>query len=233
MNMPIHPLASLGRWPADVSVWRLDIATAPDDLARMSSLLDKSERQRAARYRMQADRARFVSTRYALRCLLGERIGMHPAALRFDALARGKPALSGSPDLSFNVSHTGGHALLAISSRRSVGVDIERIDPAFDWRAIVDLVCTAQEKLAIDDASPLQQQRCFLRCWTAKEALVKTLGTGIGDDLTRIGVDPLATGEQRASGPIDGEQAGVAALRAHWLEESDEYVGCVAFGEAA
>lgn len=229
----LRELEGTGRWPRDVALWLVHVATAPDHVAGMSALLDKVERQRAARYRMPADVARFVSTRYALRCLLGKRIGMEPSVLRFNAGPQGKPALPDLPDLSFNVSHAGGHALIAISSHRTVGVDIEQVEPAFDWRPIVDLVCNVHEKQMIAGADPVQQQRLFMRCWTAKEALVKTIGTGIGDGLSEIGVDPLAMGEQRPAPPREGEGQGIAGLRFHWLEEIDGYVGCVAFDDIA
>jgi 4'-phosphopantetheinyl transferase len=230
-GLAIDLLDSRSRWPDDVAVWRLDVATAPDALETMSAWLDEAERTRAARYRQHADRARFVSSRYALRCLLGQCVGRHPADLRFDLGAHGKPSLASHAGWSFNVSHAGMQALIAISAHRNVGVDIESIDPAFDWRPVAEMVCGTREQQAIHAGGPLQQQH-FLRCWTAKEALVKALGTGIGDSLAEIAVDPLGAGVQCASAPAGGEHAAVAGLRLHWLTELVGYVGCVAFGEA-
>ncbi|WP_322029504.1 4'-phosphopantetheinyl transferase family protein [Paraburkholderia sp. J76] len=220
-----------GRWPEDVEVRLIDASASADDLARMQETLDASERQRAGRYRLQADRERFVCTRYALRTVLAGYTGCEPAALRFRQGARGKPFLEDHPGLSFNASHSGGHGLIAVSARRSVGVDIEHVNAGVDWHAIADLVCSAQEQRIIEDARADQRRAHFYRIWTAKEALVKALGLGIGDDLASISVHVAAGSPQRPAVATGSEFAAAAALKYRWIDEVEGHAACVAFGD--
>lgn len=91
---------------------------------------------------------------------------------------RGKPQLS-TGELQFNLSHSGALAAVAVSAEHPVGVDIERLRP-------LEPIALARRFLAPEEADSLvavpkaQQGAAFLRLWTAKEAYVKALGTGIG-----------------------------------------------------
>ncbi|HXZ09401.1 MAG TPA: 4'-phosphopantetheinyl transferase superfamily protein [Paraburkholderia sp.] len=225
------PIRAIGRWPDDVSVWSVSVPSDPDTLLPMARSLDEAEQERASRFRQPADRGRFISARHALRVLLGGRVGEAPQALRFGYGRYGKPTLDGYPDLSFNVSHTGDYALIAMSAERIVGIDIERMDPAFDWQSLADLVCTGDEQHAIARLPSGQQAQSFFRCWTAKEALLKALGLGITEGLRAISVDPSGTGVQTPLVQRGAVAADAATLRFHWLHGMDGYVACIAFGE--
>jgi 4'-phosphopantetheinyl transferase len=67
-------------------------------------------------------------------------------------------------NVPFNISHTGGLALLAISSRGRVGVDAES---------------TALEADEIMSLAPEARLAAFFACWTRKEAFVKAIGKGL------------------------------------------------------
>jgi 4'-phosphopantetheinyl transferase len=90
----------------------------------------------------------------------------------------GKPALHDG-ELKFNLSHTGEVAVLAVTVGHDVGVDIER---ARSWS---DPVRFARRFLAPAEACAVAalpaRERCeaLTRLWTAKEAYVKALGTGL------------------------------------------------------
>src|SRR6202044_936302 len=83
----------------------IDSAEPGEELA----VLDAEERARAARFVRARDRRRFARCRSALREILGGLVGERPQALRFRAVARGKPELDypaladGRPVLRFNV----------------------------------------------------------------------------------------------------------------------------------
>jgi 4'-phosphopantetheinyl transferase len=132
--------------PFEVVVARLD---APVD--ELHSLLNPAERERAARFRFERDRRRYVVARGRLRELIGARLGRRPEALQFDYGRKGKPRLSDRA-LHFNLSHSDDVALYAFSSGCDIGVDIEAIH---------------EEPLA------------FLYRWTRTEALAKALGEGL------------------------------------------------------
>ena len=97
---------------------------------------------------------------------------------------------SGSPNYSGSLSHSGGHAVLAVPSADfPVGVDLERLRPRrFDaWPYWV---------LHADEASWLQQHAelaDYYALWTLKEALLKATGQGLAE-MPQTGLRPNGDG---------------------------------------
>lgn len=194
-----------GAWPDDVDVWRI-----PVDLARTphAAGLDAAEAARLRAYRSRAEACRFSTARRALRRLLGTMLACEPLELRFVVDERGRPLLRDFPWLRFNVSHAGSQALIATSTRRAVGVDIERIDPSLDWQELSAWVCSAQE------IGSLTGRRDFYRCWVRKEACLKARGVGIVDGMR--GIDHR----------VDRDTSGLALCD---LAERDGHLGALAY----
>ena len=138
-------------------------------MAAAWALLDEEERARAARYRLIEVQQRFVVVRAALRRLLAAYCERPAAALRLTYGAHGKPALSDCPHLHFNLSHTAGLALCAVSSQ-PVGVDVERLREVSE--GVARFVLTAEERRSLDEAAGG-------RLWVRKEALLKGTGEGL------------------------------------------------------
>lgn len=80
----------------------------------------------------------------------------------------GKPFFPDLPQLHFNLSHTKGWSLCALSDR-PVGVDIERIRPR---REALVRYCLSDEEYRSYDGT----WKDFYRFWTLKEARCKQLG---------------------------------------------------------
>lgn len=225
---PPLKLSAHGRWPTDVDVWHVDIPTGLMDWWAVDQYLSEDERLRAARFVQYGDRLRFAVTRAALRSLLSTRVGEAPDALRFSLGQFGKPVLDGHPKISFNVTHSGQHALIALSNSRRLGIDIEVIEPSFCWQELLDLVCTSVERQTIVSTSRNSQRQLFFRCWTAKEALLKATGVGLADGLQGITLDLLSPSGLWLSGQPNEPQ--IAALfQFHWLSEITNCIACVAF----
>lgn len=85
---------------------------------------------------------------------------------------RGKPFFFNYPERHFNLSHTAGLCLCALSAAGPVGVDVERIRPRRD--GLPHYVMTEGE-LANFDGS----WEAFYEVWTVKEAYCKFLGGSI------------------------------------------------------
>ena len=90
-----------GAWPGapgpgEAHVWKtgLDVDCASFDAALM--LLSADERVRAARFRFERDRNRFVAGRAFLRTLLGNYLGATPGELVFTTNEFGKPSIAGA-----------------------------------------------------------------------------------------------------------------------------------------
>lgn len=203
----MQPLQVPESLAADIGVWRLDLDLAAP-LARADwEVLAEEEGARALRLRRHEDRVRFVATRAALRRLLADRLGCVPQALRFEAGPHGKPRLkderAGEPVIDFNVSHAGGFALIALSRRGAVGVDIERCNPDLDTASLEPQVLSPLEQRL--EAS---RRLDFFECWVVKEAVLKALGLGIAEHLKQLSV--LKPGQD------DGHRYGLRHACAEW-----------------
>ena len=131
-----------------------------------SSVLSREEHARARRFRFERDRAVYTTTRTVLRYVVGHYAGYQPAALRFGVGPYGKPYLVAptAPRLSFNVSHSGAHAIIAVTNGPRVGVDIERVRESFDWSDVAAHTFAASEATWLRRAS--SERRCagFFAC---------------------------------------------------------------------
>jgi 4'-phosphopantetheinyl transferase len=147
------------------------------------AILSDDERARAARFIRARDRRRFARCRAALREILGGLLGEPADSLRFRSYAKGKPeldrGLSVFEPLRFNVSHSDNLALIAVSQRREIGVDIERLRPITEAERIVASFFTSAEQEAFAAIPQPYRVEAFLRGWTRKEAVLKGLGMGI------------------------------------------------------
>lgn len=240
-------LKAAGRWPDDLSIWRLDMPLPRQHSHRVAACyacLDSAERGRADRYRVVDEQTRFIITRATLRHLLGAEVGRPADDLRFGAVANGRPVLTDFPTLSFNVSHTRDRALIAMSRCRAVGVDIEYVDPTIDWQSLVDMVCSGRQRSYLLGASETSgdayseiQRTGFFRCWTVKEALLKAVGVGLIDQLSGIDFSLEARGIQRPRvegfvARADPRLHGLRRLSFHCLTDVDGYAGCIAYSDA-
>ena len=161
----------------EVALFDLDLT--PERLEVCAASLDAEERSRAAAFRYDRDRKRFIARRGQLRERLAEETGETPHAIRIAADAHGKPFLPGHPELSFNLSHSRTLALVAIGRGVAIGCDIEWRDPALAERAVAERLFAPAERTALAALPDALWVGGFFNCWTRKEAYVKALGLGL------------------------------------------------------
>jgi 4'-phosphopantetheinyl transferase len=165
----------------DADVWRLLLPLETRETLPLERILSSDERCRAARFRFAADKNHFVAARANLRILLGKYLRTDPRRIVFDYNKYGKPALGAearATNLKFNVSHSGGVALLAFA-RREIGVDIERLNASFADEATAREFLTRAENERFLTLAETERAQFFFDCWTRKEALVKACGKGL------------------------------------------------------
>lgn len=191
--VPLHDLLPL---PAGIEVHRLDLNLDAEEDGVADALVP-DEHVRARRFVQRADRARFMQARATVRRLLAGRLGCHPAQVRFEVGSHGKLFVAGdapSPPL-FNVSHAGGHALIALADPgrvTHVGIDVEARTEDFDIEPVLSMAFTARECREVRaSADPLD---AFYRRWVGKEAVLKAVGIGMAEHLQCIGIHPDAKG---------------------------------------
>lgn len=166
---------------------------APLDVLRKNipiyrELLDPSEHERAARFRFDVDRERYIIAHGALRVLLGKQLSEEPAKIPFAHGPYGKPFVPGS-ELRFNLSDTKDALVIGMATGQEIGVDIETMQRRVDHLAVSEHYFTPKEVDAIALAS--DAKRRFLEFWTRKEAVLKASGVGIMDDLKVLRVDAM------------------------------------------
>ena len=191
----VVPAAAQRDGAIELETIRLDVG--PAVLGRATALLCPAERERASRFVFERDRRRFIVARARLRELLGDRLGVCPAAIEFTYGPCGKPALAprfAHSGLRFNVSHSGDVAVHALSWEREIGVDVEIVRALSDADEIAARFFSPAEHEAYRDLDPLERPVAFFNCWTRKEAFIKALGYGLGYPLSAFDVT-LVPGE--------------------------------------
>ena len=176
-----------------VHVWRISLDLGATGAARFAPTLSPDERRRAARFHFARDRDRFTVARGVLRTLLGGYLGIAPAELAFAYGDHGKPELVGGP-LRFNVSHSAGVALCAVTRVREVGVDVEAHRGDFATEEIADRFFSSAERTALRALPARRRCEAFFACWTRKEAYIKARGLGLSLALDAFDVS-LVPGE--------------------------------------
>jgi 4'-phosphopantetheinyl transferase len=199
---PAIPLEPPPGVPMATRLWRADLeSVSARECSALEALLDPAEKARAARFRFERDRRRFVIARGILRGLLGEALGLPGEAVVFCYGRLGKPELaeksrsshSNPGTLRFNLSHSGGHAMFALNQNGEVGIDLEAgnrfVGRDAELASLATRVLTPRE-LAVWRALPDAAARlaAFLRAWTRKEAFGKATGEGVFDGLTHVEV---------------------------------------------
>lgn len=163
--------------PAEVHLWRVDLDAAA---APPRDVLTDAERERATRLRAAIDGRRWAASRWALREVLGRYLGEPPGEIELALGEHGKPALAVAPErLEFNLSHSGGLALVAVAAR-PVGVDVERIDPGRHVLALAERALDPDTAAAVRSADPAARGAMFFTHWARHEARLKCHGGGIG-----------------------------------------------------
>lgn len=137
--------------------------------------LSEGDRQRCARLISPALGQRQRVACALLRRLLSQWLQRPPETIHWQQGEHGKPFLAGGP--YFNLSHSQGFAGLALDQNQEIGLDLE------DRRREVALEQLARRFFAPPEAAwvlaSADLRRSFFDCWTAKEAYIKALGSGL------------------------------------------------------
>ena len=167
----------------EVHVWQITLDNPIWD--RFSSVLNDAERERAARFRAPKLRQHFSRCRSALRVTLARYVEQAAADLNFQYGQFGKPELR-DHRLQFNLSHSGDHALVAVSVQE-LGIDLEFMGKDnVDLDGLIDMVCHPSERAALNVLDAAEKSAQFYRLWTQKEAYCKTLGLGLQQSLPAL-----------------------------------------------
>lgn len=201
-----------------IEVCFIDVNVPREVIGVLAELLTDAERARADRYRFDDDRRRSIVARAATRRILSRMTGAAPLELPIVEGEHGKPALAGN-EIEFNASHSGDLVALAFARATPVGIDVERRRKMHDPLGIARRFFSEAELAFVENAEDIAA--AFFIVWTAKEAIVKASGKGIGaGDLRGFTVPFGATRLQHVTGiwsvatldtPMRGYHAALAA----------------------
>lgn len=173
--------------PGSLDLWLLrvpDVRGAGLD----PTVLDATERRRAAELAHGGDRIRFTAAHLALRRLLGTYLGTRPQDIRYGRETcpccggpHGRPTVLGATrELHFSLSHRGDLVLMG-TAVAPIGVDVDLVADPGSAAELAAMLHPA-ERAEIEALPPMRRPRALARLWTRKEAYLKGLGTGLGRD---------------------------------------------------
>lgn len=162
----------------EVHVWLAQIGSLP----ACQEVLSQEEVRQAASFRSPHDQFRYQFSHRLLRFLLAAYIEIQPSAIHFQKNRFGKPSLLHHDTpfaLEFNMSHSRDHVCYVLARNRAVGIDLEFLDPDFEWDGIGQAVFSREEQDLLKSMPEPEQNRVFFQLWTRKEAQLKALGLGL------------------------------------------------------
>lgn len=168
-------------------------AIPPAIQAQWHAWLDPDEQQRWQRYARQEDRLGFLLGKALTRAVLAQWLDQAPQQVAFSRDSWGKPHLAGTSaaaGLHFNLSHTPGMAVLAVSAGPVVGVDVESVQRSVEALALARRYFSALEVRMLEGLQGAALQECFMAIWTLKEAWLKAKGLGLRLPLDAFSMDP-------------------------------------------
>lgn len=188
----------------DVDVFHVDLIPDQERESEALAWLEGEERSRWQRFRSPVAQRRYVLCRAALRAVLCHEIGCANESLAFVAAEHGKPfaVVDGQPaSISFNVSHSGNHGLIAVAPSGCLGVDVEERAPRRNLDNLIEGVFSPKERAEWESLEGRQQLHVFFRFWTIKEALVKAHGKGLSMKVAELEVpEDMRRGATRCIG---------------------------------
>jgi 4'-phosphopantetheinyl transferase len=181
--------------PADVRVALARVAPLAGWTESVRECLDDDERARAAAFRNETDRRRFMVAHCVLRHVLAARTGEAPGSLH---LGPPVPALGPRPKprledhaLRFSLSHSGDQVLVA-TAEREVGVDVEHLQAPVAAEQVLPLLHPA-EIAALRALPAADRPAAVTTVWARKESLLKAMGSGLFRDpsVDEVGAGPV------------------------------------------
>jgi 4'-phosphopantetheinyl transferase len=154
----------------------------PQAPASAHPLLDNGEQTRMARLHFPEGRHLFGVSHTLVRTTLSRYSEIPPGEWRFVKNAHGKPSIDpdlASSPLRFSLTHTRGLAVVAVTQRADVGVDVERANRIVDAARLSSRFFSPEEAAALQEMPPDRLRERFFLYWTLKESYIKARGLGL------------------------------------------------------
>ena len=161
------------------------------DFTDFIGLLSNNEVKRADKMKTKKKKRQYIITRGMIKKLLSIIINKDPHKIEFSYNHHGKPFINEKYhgySVEFNTSHSGVYGLIAITLDNKVGVDIQKIKPEIDFRALSNRFFSNNERNELLKLEKHEQQEAFYLGWVRKESFIKATGMGVAYGLDRFSV---------------------------------------------
>jgi 4'-phosphopantetheinyl transferase len=161
------------------------------DYSELFCYLSEDERIRADRLKIDEKKKQFVITRGALKKLLSNSLDKPGENIEISYGEYKKPFIKekiNNKTVEFNVSHSGDYALIAITLKNKVGIDIEKINYDIDYSSLSNRFFSQQENKELLNIDKSKQLEVFYRVWARKESFIKAIGKGVAFGLDNFSV---------------------------------------------
>ncbi|WP_113925698.1 4'-phosphopantetheinyl transferase family protein [Cognataquiflexum aquatile] len=167
----------------ELHIIRIGIANNFEKIQRHTGLLTGEELKKSERFVREQDKYSFLVSSVMKKILCGHYLGREPKSVEFEVNEFNKPKIRNQENIHFNTSHSGDW-LVFIFSNNPCGIDIEGINPDFDYKSILEMSFHPDEIDFIQKSNqPVNQ---FFKIWTIKESILKAEGTGLMDNLNEL-----------------------------------------------
>jgi hypothetical protein len=158
--------------------------------------------------------------------------GARSGDLVWETSPLGKPFLrteAGHSGLEFSWSQVGATVVIVVARENSVGVDACQESEGEELDGLLDVFCSEDEASVLERMPRPQRVRALVQCWTAKEACLKAVGTGLRCDPRRLrtwgGDEPLET--------VEWNEGAADSPRRHMAVAHQSTAGGIALAVAA
>ncbi len=157
------------------------------------SWLSLDEIKRYENFYFDMDRLTYLSARIFVRITLSKYAPhINPKQWRFKTGIMGRPIIdepNNFKNICFNLSHTRGLLACAVTSRRLIGADIEKIRSFEDVVGLSNEFCSPLEIDGLMCLPTKMQHKRLIELWCLKEAYLKAIGIGLNNNLKEISFD--------------------------------------------
>lgn len=183
----------------EVHLWVCDTLQVRDSetLSHYRQLLSDEESHRVDRFYFDKDRYDYLVSHAMMRLILSKYAPIAPQDWTFEKNTHGKPYISErhslDTDLQFNLSHTEGKTVFAITTLNSLGIDIEAKNRTSHYLNLANHFFSSTEAKDLQTANEKVQKERFFDYWTLKEAFIKAVGKGLSIPLDSFSFELLTS----------------------------------------
>ncbi len=173
----------------EVHVWCIVLSQYSESIAVLKSILSEQELRKCNHFKNRCDKDKCIIRYGLLRNILSTYLNIYPKKIKLNLKKYEKPSIlfdNRNIDMRFNMAYSMNRVIYAITLKRNIGVDIERIEDEINIDEIISNYYTKNEKDKIYKHLPKERPYEFFKIWTIKEALLKAFGLGISDQIAKL-----------------------------------------------